>query len=161
MSLEAPAADPDGNLSPRVVPRMQGDFIPAPWTGENPSGIEPIGKNILVRMDTFVSRFAGGKLEFISEQVDRMNLGAESGTVYAIGDQAFKHNWDHTLNDGMKPKPGERVYCEKYAGREIMGDDGAKYRLMDDRCVAGIYRGTGAMIETAPSNMETLNVRSA
>lgn len=139
-------SDLSGNLEPRLVPRIQGDFHVAPWEGKNPSGVEPIGKNVLVRMDTFVSTFAGGKLEFISEQVSRMNLGAESGTVYAIGDQAFRHNYDHTLNDGIKPAPGDRVYCEKYAGREVMGDDGVKYRLMDDRCIAGLYRGENALI---------------
>lgn len=147
MSLaDATAADPSGALSPRIVPRMQGDFVVATWDGLNPSGIEPIGKNVLVRMDSFVSKFAGGKLEFLDAQVERMNLGAESGTVYAIGDQAFAHNYDHTPNTGLKPKPGDRVYCEKYAGREIMGDDGHKYRLMDDRCIAGLYRGENALV---------------
>lgn len=148
MSLsDISAADPSGNLSQRVVPRMQGDFVTATWDGKNTSGIEPIGKNVLVRMDTFVSKFAGGKLEFLDTQVERMNLGAESGTLYAVGDQAFIHNYDHTLNTGLKPVPGDRVYVEKYAGREIMGDDGVKYRLMDDRCVAGIYRGEHALIQ--------------
>lgn len=145
--LDASGADISGNLSPRIVPRMQGDFVTASWAGTNTSGVIPIMKNVLIRMDQFVSKFAGGKLEFISEQVDRMNLGAESGTIFAIGDQAFKHNSDHTLNDGYKPVPGERVYCEKYAGREIMGDDGNKYRLMADSCIAGLYRGTSPVIE--------------
>lgn len=138
-----------GDMAERVVPRMQGDYVTAPWEGINPSGVEPIGKNILVRMDQFVSKFAQGKLSFLDTQVERMNLGAESGTVYAIGDQAFKHNSDHTINDGKKPIPGDRVYCEKYAGREIMGDDGVKYRLMDDRCIAGLYRGTSPVIQEA------------
>lgn len=139
-------ADPGGNLEPRVIPRMQGDFVVAPWEGSNTSGILPIGKNVLVRMDTFVSTFAGGKLTFINEQVERMNLGAESGTIYAIGDQAFRHNHDGTSNTGLKPKDGDRVYCEKYAGKEIMGDDGVKYRLMDDSCIGGLYRGAHALI---------------
>jgi co-chaperonin GroES (HSP10) len=148
MSLgDTSAADPSGNLSSRVVPRMQGDFVTATWQGSNTSGIEPIGKNVLVRMDTFVSKFGGGKLEFLDTQVERMNLGAESGTIYAVGDQAFVHNYDHTPNTGKKPVSGDRVYVEKYAGREIMGDDGVKYRLMDDRCVAGIYRGENALIQ--------------
>jgi len=147
MSLQdVSQADPSGALEPRMVPRIQGDFHIAPYTGTNPSGVEPLGKNVLVRMDTFVSTFAGGKLQFVSEQVERMNLGAESGTIYAIGDQAFIHNYDHTLNTGKKPQCGDRVYCEKYAGREIMGDDGVKYRLMDDRCIAGLYRGENALI---------------
>ncbi len=135
-----------GGMPERVVPRMQGDYVIAPWDGKNPSGVEPIGKNVLVRMDSFVSQFAQGKLTFLDTQIERMNLGAESGTVYAIGDQAFLHNYDHTLNSGLKPVPGDRVYCEKYAGREIMGDDGVKYRLMDDRCIAGMYRGNNALV---------------
>lgn len=136
-----------GEMASRVVPRMQGDYQTAPWDGKNTSGVEPIMKNVLVRMDQFVSEFAGGKLQFLSEQVERMNLGAESGTIYAVGDQAFKHNGDGTLNAGIKPVPGDRVYCEKYAGREIMGDDGTKYRLMADSCIAGMYRGENAIIQ--------------
>lgn len=137
-----------GEMAERIVPRMQGDAIAAPWNAEagNTSGIEPIGKNVLVRMDLFVPTFAAGKLHLLDTQIERMNLGAESGTIYAIGDQAFRHNTDHTLNDGKKPVAGDRVYCEKYAGREIMGDDGNKYRLMVDNCIAGLYRGENALI---------------
>lgn len=145
-ALSEPAPDLSGNLAPRVVPRLAGDYVTAPWDGVNSSGIEPICKNVLVRMDCFVSTFAGGRLEFIEQQVDRMNLGSESGTIYAVGDQAFRHNSDGTLNTGIRPQPGDRVYCEKYAGREIMGDDGVKYRLMSDGCIAGLYRGENAMV---------------
>lgn len=143
---EASAADPGDNLAPRMVQRLQGDYQIAPWSGENTSGIVPIGKNVLVRMDTFVSTFAGGALTFLEEQVERMNLGAESGTVYAVGDQSFRHSHDGTTNTGIKPVPGDRVYCEKYAGKEIMGDDGIKYRLMADSCIGGLYRGEHALI---------------
>lgn len=149
MSLvDASGANIGGGLdTQRVVPRMQGDYLTAVWDGQNTSGVEPVGKNVLVRMDVFVSKFAGGKLQFLEEQVERMNLGAESGTIYGIGDQAFKHNNDGTGNTGRKPTVGERVYCEKYAGREIMGDDGNKYRLMADSCIAGLYRGTSPVIQ--------------
>lgn len=142
-----------GEMAQRIVPRMQGDYVTATWDGTNPSGVEPIGKNVLVRMDAFVSKFAGGKLQFLDEQVERMNLGAESGTIYAIGDQAFKHNTDHTTNTGIKPVAGDRVYCEKYSGREVMGDDGVKYRLMADNCIAGLYRGSSPIIQEQSGNM--------
>lgn len=153
MSLVDPSGANLGGMPDRIVPRMQGDYVTAPWDGENPSGVDPIGKNVLVRMDAFVSEFAGGKLQFLAEQVERMNLGAESGTIYAVGDQAFKHNHDHTINDGRKPIPGERVYCEKYSGREVMGDDGVKYRLMGDNCIAGLYRGENAIVRDETGNM--------
>jgi len=145
--LKAPTGANLGDMAQRIVPRMQGDYVTAEWAGTNTSGVEPIMKNVLVRMDCFVSKFAGGKLQFLDEQVERMNLGAESGTIYAVGDQAFKHNGDGTTNTGVKPVPGDRVYCEKYAGREIMGDDGNKYRLMADNCIAGLYRGENALIQ--------------
>ena len=80
---------------------MQGDYVTAHGMVKT-SGVEPIMKNVLVRMDCFVSKFAGGKLQFLDEQVERMNLGARSGTVYAVGDQAFKHNGDGTANTGVK-----------------------------------------------------------
>ena len=151
MSLESAADANPGDMAERVVPRMQGDYVVAPWTGSNTSGVQPLGKNVLIRMDAFVESFAGGKLKYITEQVQRMNLGAESGTIYAIGDQAFRHNYDHTTNTGIKPVVGDRVYTEKYGGREIMGDDGVKYRLMGDNCIAGLYRGTSPIIQEQDS----------
>ena len=151
-------ADPSGALEPRMVARMQGDFIIAPWAGSNTSGIVPIGKNVLVRMDCYVPTLIknpfGADIVALDTQVERMNLGAESGTIYAIGDQAFRHNNDGTLNNGMKPVEGDRVYCEKYAGKEIMGDDGHKYRLMDNSCIGGLYRGAHALIRQ-PEGSET------
>jgi len=146
-ALESAAEANPGEMGERVLPRMQGDYIAAPWDGTNPSGVEPICKNVLVRMDVFKVTMGATNLKWHDNQVERANLGSESGTIYAIGDQAFKHNTDHTINDGKKPVPGDRVYCEKYAGREIMGDDGVKYRLMDDRCIAGLYRGTSPVIQ--------------
>lgn len=146
-ALDSPADANPGDMSQRILPRMQGDYIAAAWDGTNPSGVQPIGKNVLVRMDSFKTTMGTTNLQWHDAQVERANLGSESGTIYAIGDQAFKHNTDLTMNDGYKPAPGERVYCEKYAGREIMGDDGNKYRLMADGCIAGLYRGTSPVIQ--------------
>lgn len=139
-------ANPGEMDTNRVAPRMMGDYVLHDWAGINTSNLVPIGKNVLVRMDQFKETMGGTSLKWHDNAVDRANLGAESGTIYAIGDQAWRHNTDGTLNTGMKPVCGDRVYTEKYAGREIMGDDGVKYRLMGDNCIAGLYRGENALI---------------
>ena len=40
---------------------------------------------------------------------------------------------------GEKPKPGARVFIEKYAGRQVTGRDGRVYRLMDYLAVGAVY----------------------
>ena len=53
----------------------------------NPSGVDPIGKNVLVRMDAFVSKFAGGKLQFLDEQVEEeRNVGDILAKLELVGD---------------------------------------------------------------------------
>lgn len=146
-ALESAADANPGEMSERVMPRMQGDYVVATWAGVNSSGVEPIGKNVLVKMDQFKTTMGATNLKWHDAQIERANLGAESGTIYAIGDQAFAHNNDLTANMGLKPVTGDRIYCEKYAGREIMGDDGNKYRLMADSCIAGLYRGLSPVIQ--------------
>lgn len=126
---------PVEHLQPRLIKGLQAEFIPAEWPGENASGLQVFGKNILVKMDACAKTSAGGVI-MLDEMVDRMTEASESGCIYAVGAAAFRlfddgHRWE-----GEKPLVGQRVYVEKYAGVKARGRDGALYRIMDERCIA-------------------------
>lgn len=131
-------------LQPRLIKGLQAEFIAAEWPGHNPSGLKVYGKNLLIRMDACSSTSKGGVI-VIDEIVDRMTEAAESGCIFAIGPAAFRlfddgHRWE-----GDRPKVGERVYVEKYAGVKARGADGALYRIMDERCISAGLEGDFVM----------------
>ena len=126
-------------MKERLVSRLHGTYKAAFYLGRNTSGVTPLGKKVLVQADEFQSEFAGGKLTHIPELVERMDLASESGCIIECGDQAFSRNNDGSVWNGRKPQAGDHVYTEKYAGLMVMGNDGKKYRLMDDSCVGAIY----------------------
>jgi co-chaperonin GroES (HSP10) len=126
-------------LSPKVLNVQRVEYIPAPWFGENRSGCEPIGDRVLIQPD--IAAGSAGSIKFTDEMVDRMQLSASSGVIVACGEDAFAWNSDRTRPfSGYRPKAGDRVHFEKYAGKEIVGDDGVKYRLCDDKAIGGVKK---------------------
>ena len=128
------------SLSPKVLSVSRIDYMPAVWSGVNKSGCIPVGDRVLILPDMAMTKSQGG-VGLPDEVVERMQLSASSGVIVEIGDDAFAWNSDRTRPfSGYKPKPGDRVHFEKYAGKEIVGDDGAKYRLVDDKAIGGIRK---------------------
>lgn len=75
---------------------------------------------------------------------ERHAMAAESGTLVAIGPDAFVWNSDRTrrLEGKEIPKPGDRVVMNRYAGIYMHGDDGQKYMIMVDHSVKAWRRPT-------------------
>lgn len=124
-------------LNPKVLSVRRADYIPAPYFGKNESGCRPIGDRVLVRPDIAAS--SSGSLQLPDDVVDRAQLSSSSGVIVEAGDDAFKWNSDRTRPfEGERPKAGDRVYFERYAGRVVLGDDGVEYRLCDDKSIGGV-----------------------
>jgi chaperonin GroES len=114
------------------------EFIPARFNGVNCSGYQPIGDHIMVLPDK-ASDMSSGGITFTAEAVERMTMAAETGIIVALGDDAFLWNGDRTRKwDGAKPKVGDRVYIQRYAGQVMLGEDGEFYRIMDANCIAAV-----------------------
>lgn len=129
------SSSPQGATSSQMTPRLlkgtQADYTPAPdFPGRNPSGLVPLGPNVLVRIDTCSQATAGGVL-LNDDFIDRMDMASESGVIYAVGATAWKG-----YGDDEKPHVGDRVYFQRYSGLTGPGRDGGKYRIMDDSCIA-------------------------
>lgn len=116
---------------------MEADFQRAAFTGKNESGFRPLGKSVLILSDTATGKTMGG-ITIPDEHLERMNIGSETGAIIAVGAEAFSHFEDGTRWTDYKPKPGDRVVYERYAGRLFLGVDGQTYRLMTYTCIGGL-----------------------
>ncbi len=123
---------------PTVVRSLHAEFIPAQWNGYDTSGIRVVGKCVLVLVDECAEVTSGG-IHLTPDAVEKLSAGCETGRLVAVSAGAFLLNEDMTPWSGEKPKPGDRVYIEKYAGKMVRGVDGRKYRLMDYNCIGAIY----------------------
>ncbi len=121
----------------RLLKNTQAEFERAIFSGTNESGVRPIGTSVLVLMDQ-VAKKSGGGILLPQETVAKMDMASESGVIAAVGDAAFRYYDDGSKWVDYKPKAGDRVFTERYAGRELLGADGNTYRMMTYTCIAGI-----------------------
>lgn len=121
-----------------VVQNLNAEFIPAKWSGVDTSGIRVVGKCVLVLMDECAPVTSGG-IHLTPDAIEKLSAGGETGLLVAVSPGAFLLNEDMTPWSGEKPKPGDRVYIEKYAGKMVRGTDGRKYRLMDYGSIGAVY----------------------
>lgn len=113
------------------------DYRISEYTG-NKSGYVPIGDRVLVLVDISSDITAGG-VHLPEDVTYRHTMASETGVIVALGEAAFKWNFDRTREwYGIKPKVGDRVYIERYGGKVIRGKDEKMYRILDDKCVAAI-----------------------
>lgn len=125
-------------MEPRLIKGIQAEYVPAKWLGSNTSGVRVVGKTVLVLMDECSTTTSGG-ISLPEDMVERMSMASESGVLVACAPGAFLLNEDMTPWLGEKPKPGDRVYVEKYAGKLVKGRDGKMYRMMDYGCIGATY----------------------
>ncbi len=134
------------SLEPRIIKGLQAEYLRAEWDGANKSGVRPIGTSVLILMDLCADTSSGAVL-LPPELIAKMNNASESGVIAALGEAAFRYYDDGSKWTDYKPQPGDRVFTERYAGREIMGADGRTYRMMTYTCIGGLQGDDAAAIE--------------
>lgn len=99
---------------------------------ENTSGIQPVRYHCLIKMLPKEKQTKGGII-LPEMQNERHELAREIGIFIASGGIAFSGG------DGApawpswnRPKPGQKVLFNRYAGSVQKGKDGESYRLIDD-----------------------------
>jgi len=140
-------------MEPRLIKGLHATYVPAQWSGKDESGIRVVGKTVLVLMDE-CSPVTSGGVDLPDDIVEKMSMAAESGVLVAVSPGAFLLNEDMTPWIGEKPKPGDRVYIEKYAGKQVKGRDGKTYRIMD-------YGSIGATYDPVPQSEASTAARQA
>lgn len=130
-------------MQPKLIRTEIAQYSPAQWGGENQSGIKPVGEMVLILTDQIRDKTAGG-VYITDDQRERQEMAAETGVLVAVGDGAFLWTHDKTRPwEGYKPKVGDRVYIQRYAGQLFPGRDGQRYRMMEYTCVGGIEDAQG------------------
>lgn len=120
-------------LPKRVLDTGEAQYYPAPdYPGYNPSGIQVLGPNVLIRTDIVAKTRASG-LILADDTSFREDARASTGVIYAMGKTAWAGYAEHE-----HPQVGDRVVFTLYAGEvPKLTADGAPYRIMDASCVLG------------------------
>jgi chaperonin GroES len=121
----------------RLTNGMKVEYRSEEWDGKDTSRIKVVGKCVLVLTDKVVK--SSGGIEFDPGMTDRFNSSADSGILVACAPGAFLLNEDMRPWTGDKPKPGDYIYFEKYAGTLVTGLDNRVYRLMDYGNIGATY----------------------
>ena len=104
---------------------------------KNPSGINPVEYNVLVKPKAVEDKTAGG-LYLPDDTKEREQYGQMEGDLVAVSPAAFTFNYEGWPDLSPLPKAGDRVVFSKYQATEIKGADGEKYWLMKDKAIAGV-----------------------
>lgn len=124
-------------MEDRILSTVFGSYAARQWDGANLSGIQPLCDKVLVLPDQALQQVGG--IIIPDQAQENQGAAATTGVLVACGPQAFAYDSNRLVEwVGDRPQPGCRVYFQKYAGQEYTGADGQLYRLMDDRCVAGM-----------------------
>jgi len=115
---------------------------------KNESGIYPAGNRVLVHVDQIEEKVKDTMIELLPETVEQQQSANASGTLIAIGADAFSHvtekkyrNIDGELRfvEATKrgySKPfaevGDRISFAKYSGMKYLGKDNKRYLVIND-----------------------------
>jgi co-chaperonin GroES (HSP10) len=98
----------------------------------NTSGIKAVGWTVLVKPAEIEKTSASGIILNAPNEEDRVQLAQVFGQVVDIGPVAW-------VDEGQpRCQLGDKVIFRRYAGEQFDGDDGIKYRLMNDKDVLAI-----------------------
>lgn len=104
----------------------------------NSSGICPVEFKVLIHpeevedTDPALRRAKAVGLALPGREKEREQMAQMYGKLIAVGGNAFE-DWK-----GNVPKPGDRVMFAKYAGAQVEGKDGIKYRMAQDKDIAAV-----------------------
>jgi co-chaperonin GroES (HSP10) len=124
------------------------NYKPLPKLTDLDPGIEVFEFNILVLPRQLEEKTKGGLL-LADASLEREDEAGIEGLVVRAGEFAF-HFEDANGNIepwNSKPEPGDVVMFARYAGgRNFIGTDGRRYRIMKDKDILGVRRTEPAKV---------------
>jgi len=103
----------------------------------NTSGVRPLDNRVLVKPDNVETVTKGG---IILVDTEKEQMAQVRGTLIAAGVNAWAEA-AATSPEFVTPSPGTRVLIAKYGGIVIDGEDGEKYRIMNDLDITAVLEG--------------------
>jgi chaperonin GroES len=123
----------------RLLKTDSAEYHLADWCGNNKSGFSPLGDMVIVLPDVVAPKTRGGVM-LTEDKIWEQQESAITGTVVELGESSFIKTTEGAPWTGRKPKPGDRVYFQKYAGQIIPGKDGRRYRAMSQACIGAVEK---------------------
>jgi co-chaperonin GroES (HSP10) len=112
---------------------------------KNKSGIYPAGNRVLVFVDQIEDKVKDTVIELLPDTIEAQQSANASGTVVAIGPDAFQHKTEMVYNrEGAVVEKrvsgysepfavaGDRISFAKYAGYKYKGKDKERYLVIND-----------------------------
>lgn len=104
----------------------------------NKSGIKAVGWTVLVKPAEKETKSQGGIILGSVTELEREQLAQVFGQVVDIGPIAFERECYGMGRVIARCALGDKVIFRRYAGEQFDGDDGIKYRLMNDQDIMAI-----------------------
>jgi co-chaperonin GroES (HSP10) len=113
------------------------------------AGIYPSGDRVLVLPDPIEEELTESGIVIIQETRDKYEAAQSSGTLVAVGPDAWNHvieklyavgddGREHLIEKRVRgysepfARVGDRVAFAKYSGLRVKGEDGEKYIILND-----------------------------
>lgn len=95
-------------------------------------GFKPLGQRVLIKPLEVEEKTSGG-IFLPDSAIDRDKIMQQDAVIVDMGVLAFTYEHEGKFIDYPdKPKVGDKVRIIKYVGDIFVGEDGEKYRLLND-----------------------------
>ena len=101
---------------------------------KNASGVRPQMYKVVVQLPE-VEEKTGAGLLLPSEFRNKQQLEGDTGVIIAVGQSAFTNREEFPHSP---PRVGDKVFFQRWSGM-LIERNGVRFRLMEDRDVAGVY----------------------
>jgi len=105
-------------------------------SGQNPSGINPLEYNVLVKPYEVPKQTAGGVL-LPEDHHEKVQWAETRGTVIDISPLAFDY-----AEGAPVPRIGEDILHAKPAGNRVKGNDDVEYLMLKDKDVLAVMEAS-------------------
>lgn len=108
-----------------------------PGQNECHPGIRMVEYNVLVVLPVLPEESKGGIL-LPSEVLNGQEMAYQQARIIEASPVAFNYDDFYSRFPDQAPKRGDIVWIARYAGGEVVGKDGRRYRLIKDKDVGGV-----------------------
>ena len=105
-------------------------------------GSRPVEYNVIVAMPDIPEK--KGNIFLTAETRDMMEMASQCGRIIGASPVAFNYDHFYEKHPELAPKVGDLVWIARYAGGEMVGKDGRRYRVVKDKDVGQVIEPPAA-----------------
>ena len=113
-----------------------------PGHNECRPGIRMVEYNVLVVLPVLPEESKGGII-LPTEVLNSKEMAYQQARIIDASPVAFNYDDFYSRYPELAPKVGDIVWIARYAGGEVVGKDGRRYRLIKDKDIGGVIEPPG------------------